>query len=224
MSLREGVVNAIIRITLRIICRLDARELERIPAHGPGILLANHTTYVEGPMFYVLLQPRKTTALAKRELWRNPFTCFFMKTWKVIPITRGRVDSNAMRAALRALDDGMFLGIAAEGTRSRNGVLTRGHAGVTYFATERHVPVYPLVQWGLVDLRRNLKRLRRTPVTIRVGAPFYVRTPENRRIASGERRIMIDEMMYQLALLLPEPLRGCYGRLELISTEYLEFC
>jgi len=223
VSFRERVLNVIVRLALRIACKLETHELEQIPDNGPGILLANHTTYIEGPMIYVLLSPRQATALAKRELWQNPITRFFMTTWHIIPINRGRVDSTAMRAALQALDDGRFLGVAAEGTRSKTGVLGQGHPGATFLATSKDVPVYPVAQWGLVNLSRNLKRLRRTPVTVRVGTPFYVRKPGNEPITSGDRRRMIDEMMYQLALLMPEELRGYYSDLSQASTEYLEF-
>ncbi len=223
MPFRERVVNAVIRFLIRVACRLDARDLEQLPADGPGILLANHTTYIEGPMIYVLIRPREATALAKREVWANPLTRFFMNTWHIIPLSRGQVDREAMRAAMRTLDEGRFLGIAAEGTRSRTGVLTKGHPGVTFFAANRNVPIYPIAQWGLPDLKHNLKRFRRTPVTIRVGAPFYVRKPTNEPITGSDRRKMIDEIMYQVAVLLPEELRGYYRDLSQLSTEYLEF-
>ncbi len=223
MSLRERVVNAVIRALIKIACKLEASDLEKLPQDGPGILVANHTSYLEGPIIYVLIRPREATAIAKRELWSNPLTKFFMNTWHIIPISRGRVDSAAMNAALQALEEGRYLGVAAEGTRSKTGTLGKGHPGATFLATAKNAPIYPVAQWGLAELGTNLKRLRRTPLTIRVGAPFYLRKPDDTPITSRDRRKMVDELMYQLALLMPEELRGHYSDLSQLTTEYLDF-
>ena len=223
VSLRERVVNAVIRALIKIAFRLEASDLAKLPQAGPGLLVANHTSYLEGPIIYVLIRPRQITAIAKRELWSNPLTRFFMNTWHIIPISRGRVDSAAMQAALQTLEEGRYLGIAAEGTRSKTGKLGKGHPGATFLATAKNVPIYPVAQWGLADLGENLKRLRRTPLTIRVGAPFHLRKPDNSPITSRDRRKMIDEIMYQLALLMPEELRGHYTDLSQLTTEYLDF-
>lgn len=223
MTVKEWTLNAVTRTLLYIACKIDAADLHAMPQNGPGLLLSNHVTNLEGPLIYVLLRPRKVTALGKRELWANPFTRIFMTTWNIIPITRGSVDSNALRECLRVLDEGYLLGIAAEGTRSKTGELQKGQAGATYLATRNNVPLYPMAHWGLHLLGANVKRLRRTPVTIRVGRPFYLRKPNDGPITAEDRRRMVDEMMYQLAILLPEELRGHYRDLSKMTTEYVRF-
>ncbi len=223
MTIRERMLNAVTRLLLHIVCKIDAAGLHAMPHDGPGLLLSNHVTNFEGPLIYVLLRPRKVTALGKRELWENPFTRIFMTTWNIIPITRGGVDSNAMRECLRVLNEGYLLGIAAEGTRSKTGELRKGQPGATFLATRNDVPLYPMVHWGLHRLSANLKRLRRTPVTFRVGRPFYLRKAGGAPITAEDRRRMADEMMYQLAILLPEELRGHYRDLSKMTTDYIQF-
>ncbi|TVQ38113.1 MAG: 1-acyl-sn-glycerol-3-phosphate acyltransferase [Spirochaetaceae bacterium] len=224
MKLKERVLNALTRLMLRMTCRIDAAQMQTIPREGPALLLSNHVTNIEGPLYYVLLRPRRITALAKRELWDKPFTRLFMETWNIIPVVRGGVDSRAMRECMRALDEGYILGMAAEGTRSKTGVLRQGQPGATLLATRKNVPIYPIVHWGLLDLKTNLKRLRRTPVSIRVGRPFRLCKPGDEAITAVDRRKMVDEMMYQLAILLPAELRGDYADLSRMTTAYVQFC
>lgn len=223
MTVTERITNFVVKTLFRIIVKVDTSPLWRIPSEGPGILLSNHVSNLEGPLFYVFLTPRRATALGKIELWQNRFTRFFMETWDVIPLHRGAVDGEAMRRCFAALAGGRFVGVAAEGTRSRDGVLRQGQPGAVLLATRANVPIYPMVHWGLHNVAANLRRLRRTRVTIRVGRPFYLRKPGGGTITRSDRARMVDEMMFQLAILLPDQLRGRYSDLSQMSTDYIEF-
>jgi 1-acyl-sn-glycerol-3-phosphate acyltransferase len=80
-----------------------------------------------------------------------------------------------------------------------------------------------MVQWGLRDLGTNIKRLRRTDVTVRIGPPFYLGTTSGGEITARERKQMVDEMMYQLAVLLPHELRGHYQDLTKMTTDFVRY-
>jgi len=222
-SVFERFVNRILYLVIRIVFRLDDRDLEKLPKKGPGILVSNHTSNLEGPIYYILIQPREATGLAKRELWQNPVTRFFMQVWQLIPVIRGRPDPKAISRAMKALDRGMFLGVAPEGTRSPGGELQRGFPGAALLATAKQVPIYPMVTWGMTELSRNIRRFRRTTITLRVGAPFLLLKPEGRRPSLEQLREMTDEMMFQIARLLPERYRGYYSDLSQMRTKYLRF-
>lgn len=223
VSYTERIVNALLRAVFRLICRMNVAELQKLPRRGPALLISNHTTNIEGPAYYVFIQPRPATALGKRELWRHWYTRFFMELWDIIPVARGQVDRRALTGAMRALDRKMIMGIAPEGTRSRSGALGAGHPGVALLATRRPVPVYPVVHWGFLDLGRNLRRLRRTPVTFRVGPPFRVRVDDTGRLTSAMLREITDEMMREMARLLPERMRGVYAETAMMPPTHLEY-
>lgn len=223
MTGREIIGNAIVSFLLRIACTIDASDLQKIPRRGPVILLSNHTSNIEGPLYYIYLRPRKATALGKEELWQNPVTRYLMEAWHIIPVRRGMMDRKTLTACLRALDRGYILGVAPEGTRSKTGALLPGRTGATYLATLRKVPVIPMVQWGLHEFSRNAKRFKKTRVRIRVGRPFYLEKPGGGKLSPHDRRRMTQEMMYQMAVLLPPALRGAYADVENLSTEYLRF-
>lgn len=219
----EPIVNALIRVLLRLLCRVDSDALARIPLHGPAILVTNHTTNLEGPVYYVLLGPRQRTALGKQELWSNPLTRFIMLLWGIIPLNRRGADRRAMARARAALNRGMFLGVAPEGTRSMSGQLQRGRPGAAMIATAARVPVIPMVQWGIQNVPRNLRRLRRTRLHFRVGRSFYLRAGGPEGPSRSELRQMADEIMFQLAVLMPEELRGYYRDMSRMTTQFIEY-
>lgn len=209
MPIMEWFLNRFVVLALKAACRLDIRGLAAVP-HGPAILVTNHTSNIEGPAYYVLLRPRSRTAFGKVELWSNPVTRFMMQVWRVIPITRGRVDSRALKWAESALAAGDILGIAIEGTRSTDGTLQRGRPGAAMLAVAHDVPVIPVVQWGFDRTLSGLLRLKRTTVRIRFGEPFRVPRPKATRPSASELRSITDYIMLRLASLLPVHLRGYY--------------
>ena len=221
MPIAEFLVNSAVRGVLRVVCRIDRDELSAIPDRGPGILVTNHSTNLEGPIYYVLLDPRAKTALGKRELWDNRTTRFFMQLWGVIPLNRSGPDRKALSRARKALERGELLGIGPEGTRSRTGQLQRGRPGAALLATGADVPIIPMVQWGVQDLLRNIRRFRRTRVHFNVGPPFYLAIPEGGEPSREDLRKMADEIMYQLAVLLPERFRGYYKDMSKMTEDYI---
>jgi 1-acyl-sn-glycerol-3-phosphate acyltransferase len=222
MPVIEWLLNSVLRALIRLLFVVDGRELDRIPRNEAVILVTNHTTNFEGPVYYLLLRGCRKTALGKRELWRNPFTRFLMQVWRIIPINRRGPDRIALHRARRSLARGELLGIAPEGTRSSSGTLQRGRAGAAMIALDARVPIVPSVQWGVQDLVRNIRRLRRTPIHFRVGAPFFLRVPDDAHPTPRQLRIMADEIMYQLAVLMPEHLRGYYRDLTRMTTTYVQ--
>jgi 1-acyl-sn-glycerol-3-phosphate acyltransferase len=192
---------------------MDAREMRKLPPEGPALLMTNHTSNLEGPAYYVFMQPRRATALGKVELWGNPFTRFLMELWNIIPVHRGQVDRKAIRNSVQALEDRYIVGIAPEGTRNKTGVMRRAHPGIALIASRKRVPVYPVAHWGFTQFRQSLMRLRRARVVFRVGKPFYIDVEPGARLSAGELREIADQMMYRVARLLPEYMRGYYSDL-----------
>lgn len=223
MGIRAALINATLGLVFRIFVRIEDRDLRRLPPEGPAILITNHTSNIEGPLFYVRLRPRATIAMAKVELWKSFATRMIMEAWGAIPLRRGRLDRKALAKCARVLDQGQFLCIAPEGRRSKDGTLLRGQPGATWFSADKGIPIYPMVQWGCLNIFDELAHLRRPRVVIKVGRPFLVRTPEHHHPHGDELQAMADEMMYQLAVLLPPQYRGYYSDLSRMTTRYLEF-
>lgn len=223
MGIRATVINAAIGFLFRTLCKIDDSDLKKIPAQGPAILISNHTSNLEGPFFYVRLRPRPTIAMAKIELWKVFATRMIMEAWDAVPVRRGRLDRQALRKCAQVLADGKFLCLAPEGRRSKDGALLRGQQGATWFAADKEIPIYPMVQWGCRDILHELAHLRRPRITIKVGRPFVVRTPGGAHPHGDDLQAMTDEMMYQMADQLPPQYRGYYADPSKKTTRFLQF-
>lgn len=208
---------------LEALCDIHKENWQSIPKQGPLILYANHSGMLEAPLLYTQLQPRpKLTAIAKIESWENTFLRYVFNLWQIIPIRRGEADLQALRRALDMLAEDYILGISPEGTRSKNGKLLRAHGGISLLALKAQAPLVPVAHWGGENFGSNIKRLRRTSVHLRVGPAFRLDTG-GERVNQEMRQQIADEMMYQIAALLPEEYRGEYSDLENASTRFLRF-
>jgi 1-acyl-sn-glycerol-3-phosphate acyltransferase len=222
MSTVSRTVNWTIKGLTHLLCRVDDAQLAQIPARGPLILVANHVNFIEVPILYTHLQPRPVTGFAKAETWNNPALGRLFSLWGGIPLKRAEIDVTAFRRALAILEQGYILAVAPEGTRTNDGRMRRGHPGVVTLALRSGAPLFPMVYHGGERLKHNLSRLRRTDFHIVVGQPFYL-DPGDARVTGQVRQQMADEIMYQLAALLPPAYRGHYSDMSAASEAYLRF-
>lgn len=204
------LINLLIRIYTRIACRIDAPDLQTVPRRGPLIIITNHTGQIEVPLLFAHLQPRKLSGWAKIEAWNNKFLHWVFNVWGIIPVRRGEADMHALKTALRALENNAIFGVAPEGTRNRNGILIRAQPGAVTLALHSGAQIVPIAHWGGEQLMSNLKKFRRTDFHIRVGPLFKVET-NGARVTGQMRQQIVDEMMVEIARLLPEQYRGEYS-------------
>jgi len=199
----------ILKLGTRILCRIDAPDLHKVPLRGPLIVISNHTGQLEVAVFFGQLQPRPLTGWAKMEAWDNAFLSWLFNLWGMIPVRRGEGDTSALRKAIKALEDGFIFGIAPEGTRNKTGKLRRALPGAVMLAVHSRATILPLAHWGGEDFLKNLARLRRTDFHMRVGDPFRLKL-DGVKVNREVRQQIADEMMIRLAEILPSEYRGYY--------------
>jgi 1-acyl-sn-glycerol-3-phosphate acyltransferase len=221
-SFTERATNTTIKGLTSVICRVDAAELAQVPAQGPLIVASNHINILEVPIIYTRLAPRPMTGFSKTESWDNPFLAWLFDLWGIIPIRRGEADKTALKKGLQALEQGFILTIAPEGTRSRDGRLQAGRPGIVMLALISGAPILPVVHYGHEDFKKDFRKLRRPEFYALVGRPFRLQKPEY-KVTSEIRQKMVDEIMYQMAQLLPPAYRGVYADLSKATEEYLDF-
>jgi 1-acyl-sn-glycerol-3-phosphate acyltransferase len=220
-SISRWFMNNAIRLGTDILCRIDKQDFDKVPANGPLIVVTNHIGSLEVPLMFVHLQPRKMIGLAKIETWDKKFMGWLFDLWDAIPVRRGEADLDAIRACLDVLKAGNILAIAPEGTRSYHGRLLRGQPGMVMIALRSGAPFLPIAHWGGEDFGANLKKLKRTPFHVRVGRQFTVDT-NGERVTSEIRQEIADEIMCQIAALMPEEYHGEYAGCK-SQPKYLKF-
>jgi 1-acyl-sn-glycerol-3-phosphate acyltransferase len=205
-----------------LLCRIEAEEIEMVPKSGPLILVTNHINFLDIPLVYTHLTPRSVTGFIKIETWDNPVLAPLFSMWGAIPIRRGQVDVQAFHRGLQALAEKKIVAIAPEGTRSGDGRLRYGHPGVVPLAIHSNAPILPLVMYGAETFHHNIRRLRRTDFRIRVGKLMTIDVG-GEKIDRHLRRKIADEIMYELATLLPEQYRGAYYSPRITHSRYLRY-
>ncbi|WP_321300507.1 lysophospholipid acyltransferase family protein [uncultured Sphaerochaeta sp.] len=209
MKMSERMINALLRAFFRVCFKIDRSELKKVPMEGPLLMMVNHTSNLEGPMLYGYLQPRKLHAIAKQELWNSKFMAYLMETWGSIPVDRENMGRATMDACFKVLDQNHILAIAPEGTRSKDGTLQQGKGGVAFIAHKKNAPMIPVAVMGFEKTKANMKRLKRTVITVKVGKPFEI-IQKGGRLDAETRDKLGDEIMLHLAALMPEERRGYY--------------
>lgn len=216
------IVNSVMRFLLFFICKIDREAIKKVPSEGPMIMVGNHVNFLDAPVAETFLYPRKIVSMVKQETFKNPVFGFLFKVWGSIPVQRGTADFSALGQAVKALERRLFFAISPEGTRTKDGRLIQGHPGVVLVALKSHAPILPIVQIGAENFGQNFKRFKRTPITIKVGEPFLI-SPGSPHPRKEERQQITDEIMYQIAKLLPEGNRGYYSDLSKATTKFLNF-
>lgn len=202
----------LLRLLVRLCARCTVKGLGNVPRTGAALLVSNHLGDAD-LLVGLAFTPRPVEVLSKAELHDFPVLGKLMDWYGVIWVHRGQPDRRALKAALEGLNQGRLLAIAPEGRESLTGALEEGTGGAAYLAYKSGAPIVPVAFTGTENRRvfTNLKRLRRTQISLTIGEPFYLDATQNRReaIHSGTQQIM-----RRLARLLPAEYRGVYSEAE----------
>lgn len=153
---------------LRMLCRLDYRVqgLEHLPP-GPAIVMAKHQSSWETIAFQRIFPPQ--TWVLKRELLWIPFFGWGLAMLKPIAIERGagrKAMEQLVRQGRARMQEGIWVVIFPEGTRTAPGQRGRYKLGGAVLAAETGYPVVPVAHnAGSFWPRRGFTK---KPGTIRV--------------------------------------------------------
>jgi 1-acyl-sn-glycerol-3-phosphate acyltransferase len=162
------VLDLVNRIYCAVWHRLSFERWAPLPPSGPAILIANHTCGID----HLLLQAASRRVLGfmvAREYYEWPLVHTVSRWIGCIPVNRDGRDVTAIRAALRALEDGRVLPIFPEGhiVPSSGRRLDPIKPGSAYLAIRAQVLVLPAYIIGTPPTDQILQALR-TPSRARV--------------------------------------------------------
>jgi len=163
-----------------------------VPSHGPVILAANHTGWLDGPVLF-LKAPRPAHALVKRELYVGK-TGRFLTAAAQIPVNRLGSDVGALRTAAEALLAGQVVIIYPEGRRG-DGEFKTLKGGAAWLALVSGAPIVPVAIFGTrpAGANKEARPDKGEPIDVVYGEPISVpKTPWPRttdEIASTSERL-----------------------------------
>jgi 1-acyl-sn-glycerol-3-phosphate acyltransferase len=129
--------------------RVQTVGMEKVDPARIYIFMSNHVSNIDPPLLLPLI-PRRTSVMAKKELFSYPILGKVMRFGSLVPVDRGNRESGiaAVRAAADVIRQGVNMTIYVEGHRSFDGKLLPFKKGPFYLAEECGVPVVPITIVG----------------------------------------------------------------------------
>ena len=138
----RGVMRAA-RLLLGLRVRVTGRE--HLAGRTPRVFMANHVSFLDGPLLFLLV-PERLRVILKKTLFRIPIVGLAMKYVGFVSIDRRRAGGGRAgieRASARMREDGLSFLIFPEGTRSLDGKLQSFRRGGFFLALGAGAPIVP---------------------------------------------------------------------------------
>jgi len=158
LAVVTGDVRPLYKVTCLIVSagyrvagiRIKVAGREQVPAHRACIFMANHVSNLDAPALISRI-PGRTSAFAKRSIFKLPIFGICLKLAEYIPVDRTGNKASAetsVAAAARLLSKGLHITTFVEGTRSRDGRLQPFKKGPFYLAIHSGAPCIPVSIYG----------------------------------------------------------------------------
>ncbi|MCE2855236.1 MAG: 1-acyl-sn-glycerol-3-phosphate acyltransferase [Ilumatobacteraceae bacterium] len=154
--------------------RFNLEGFETLSNIGPAVLCPNHVSFLDSA-FLMLQARREISFVGKAEYMDSWKTKVLFPMMGMIPIDRSGGDRStaALDAAEMVLRRGELFGIFPEGTRSRDGMLYKGHTGAARLALRVGCPLIPVGVVGTWEIQPPDTVMPKffRECTIRIGRP-----------------------------------------------------
>lgn len=160
----RGTLN----IIFRLFFRLKVKGLANLPKKTNFIIVANHTSFLDGLVVCAAI-PERIYWIALRNIYHMPWLSWFMVLGGAVPT--GNSSQKAVNLLMRNCNIGLF----PEGTRSHDGVLREFRRGAALFALKTGRPIVPCAIFGAhAALPRGVIFPKFKAITIKIGKPIYL--------------------------------------------------
>ena len=182
-------------IYLRLFYHHKVYGIDNLPIKG-GIVASNHASFLDPPIIGVSC-PHEVHFLARESLFHfKPFGWLIRQLY-THPVTKGKENVAAIKKTVEFLVSGKKVVIFPEGTRSMDGKLQKGQAGIGMLVMRTHCLVIPVYVYGTYEIwnaTRKYPRLKGKTACV-FGSPL-----EFSKLERGDKReaqIKIVEMIME---------------------------
>lgn len=185
-----GFARGVVKYVLTPLFRVEIIGKENIPKDAGVIVCSNHISNFDPPVVGMTF-PRPVYFMAKAELFKVPVLKTLLPKIYAFPVKRGLSDRDALRKGISILKEGGALGLFPEGSRSKDGKLGKGMAGVGFFALRSNAVIVPC---AVIGPYKPFKKLQ-----VVYGKPIDVTEMKKERASSEE---VTEVVMKEIGLLL----------------------
>lgn len=176
---------------LKALYRLKITGLDHIPDQGPALIIANHSSWLDGALL-LLMSHRPVRAIA----WAGNFNSKWGKAFAdyagIILISGGpKSIVQGLKTARQALENGDLVCLFPEGGLSRNSQILGFKPGILKILDGTSAPVIPVYideMWGSIFSYSDGKAFRKWPNSIRRAISIQVGQPLANTMSLHEMR------------------------------------
>lgn len=187
------VLKYLARVILVALRRWEVRGRDNLPASGGIVLVANHVSNWD-PVVIICAFKRKVHFMAKSVLFKIPAVGYVVKSSGAFAVQQGKSNRQAIRTAIKLLEEGQVVGVFPEGTRSHTGEMLKPHLGAAMLAFKAGVPLLPIAVSGTRGVFGKIK--------VNVGSPVICHSAG--KAGKEDLEKASDTIMEQVAALLLE--------------------
>jgi 1-acyl-sn-glycerol-3-phosphate acyltransferase len=148
----EFLMRFLAWLLIHTLHRVKTIDADRIPEHGPAVLVCNHVSYVDAIVIGAA-SPRPIRFVMDHRIFNMPLLGWIFRTAKAIPIAPAKEDPWLMEKAFidiaQALHEGDLVCIFPEGRLTTTGELNEFKGGISKILERSKVPVIPMALRGL---------------------------------------------------------------------------
>lgn len=201
-SLLTGVASGL----LQLFARVEIEGGERLPKHGPCILVGNHVGVLEAVLMAVYT-PAMVEFIGNGDIPFDPRYAWIANAYGLIPINRGNLDRRGLQMGLDVLAQNGILGIFPEGG-IWNPAQMEAQIGAAWLSYKSQAPLLPIGFGGVQGGLAKAVQLKRPRLTVRVG---HALPPIRQDIKSSDLKAQLQSVSGQIleeirALIPPDDL------------------
>jgi len=193
------------KLYLKLYHRCSVYNRNRIPKNRKGMLIAaNHASFIDPPavgtsFFFPIW------FLARSTLFDSKFFGWLIGQVNAVPISRERLDLKTIRAVKKLCEEGKSVLIFPEGTRSKDGNLQKGLAGIGFFVDKIGADVLPVyVDNSFNAFSKNSKWPKPVKVRVNIGEPINAEKWKTLEKGKQKYQIIADDIMKEITKLKEE--------------------
>jgi 1-acyl-sn-glycerol-3-phosphate acyltransferase len=185
---------------------LEITGKEHIPADGPVILCANHSSYFDS-MLVGLCTGRKVRFIIYDVFYHHRLLGPFIRAMNSIPVRADGINKEALKKSLAVLKGGGVIGIFPEGRLTRTGLIGPAELGAALLAAAGNAPIVPITISGAYSVYPKGSSIPKLSGKITVMVHSPVKIEQTRRREEGYLQNVTDQVMGIIAgsLKFPNP-------------------
>lgn len=172
--------------------------LEHLPVEGAVIIAGNHVSNWD-PIMVAMAINRPVHFMGKAELFNHKILGKLLTALNAFQVKRGSADRQAIRHALKVLEEGKALGIFPEGTRNNTGHEIKTQSGMAFLALRSGATIVPVACIG-TNTKFPLGWF--SPLLVRIGDPILINNYNDSKINSSVLEQLSNEVFDKINTLL----------------------